>query len=56
MLKIDTNQNNNYLLTKEKVQDKSTLMIQKLSLSTQMIWIIFRKIMKYTIQMKNEKY
>ena len=30
-------------------------MIQKLLLSTQMIWIIFIKIFKNTIQIKNEK-
>ena len=31
-------------------------MIQKLLLSTQMIWMIFIKTLKNTIQIKNEKY
>ena len=31
-------------------------MIQKLLLNTEMIWIMFLKILKNTIQIKNEKY
>ena len=44
------------LISKEKIQAYSTLMIQKLLLNIQMMWMIFIKILKNTIQMKNEKY
>ena len=37
-------------------RENTGLMIQKNLLSTQMIWMIFIKILKNTIQIKNEKY
>ena len=37
------------------MQAKSTLMIQKHLLNIQMIWMIFIKILKNIIQIKNEK-
>ena len=49
-------QNFNCQLIGEKVQDLSVLMIQKLLLNSQMIWMIIMKILKNTIQIKNKKY
>ena len=44
------------LINKRESTGLKTLMIQKLLLNTQMIWMIFIKILKNTIQIKNEKY
>ena len=44
------------LINKRESTGLNTLMIQKLLLNTQIIWMIFIKILKNTIQIKNEKY
>ena len=44
------------LISKREVQAYRIQMIQMLLLDIQMIWMIFTKILKNTIQMKNEKY
>ena len=44
------------LISKREVQAYRIQMIQKLLLDIQMIWMIFIKILKNTIQKKNEKY
>ena len=53
MLRIHMKQNINFKLTNEKVQDQSNLVILKLLLNNQMIWMIFIKILKNTTQTKN---
>ena len=45
-----------FSLINEKVQVLRILMILKLFLNTQMIWMIFIKILKNTIQIRNVKY
>ena len=39
-------------LTNEKVQNQSVLMILKLLMNTRIIWMIFTKILKNTIELK----
>ena len=43
------------LIKKRKITGLKYLMIQKIILVTQMIWMIFIKILKNTIQIKKEK-
>ena len=45
-----------FSLINEKVQVLRILMMLKLLLNTQMIWMIFIKILKNTIQIRNVKY
>ena len=44
------------LINKREIAGVKHFMIQKVLLNTQMIWIIFKKILNKTIQVKNEKY
>ena len=44
------------LINKRESTGLSYLMIQKLLLNTQMIWVLIIKILKNTIQTKNKKY
>ena len=44
------------LINKRESTGLSYLMIQKLLLDTQMIWVLIIKILKNTIQTKNKKY
>ena len=55
MLKIHMKQNISFQLTNEKIQPQSSLIIQKVLTNTRMIWMIFIKILKNTIQLKNKK-
>ena len=55
MLKIHMKQNISFQLTNEKIQAQSSLIIQKVLTNTRMIWMIFIKILKNTIQLKNKK-
>ena len=55
MLKIHMTQNISFQLTNEKIQAQSSLIIQKVLTNTRMIWMIFIKILKNTIQLKNKK-
>ena len=54
MLKIHTKENINFFLNKWK--STGILMILKLFLNTQIIWMIFIKILKNKTQIKNAKY
>ena len=56
MLRINMKKNINCYSAKEKVTAQSIQMIQKMLRNTQMIWMIFKKILKNKIQIKNEKY
>ena len=49
-------QNINFWLINNKIQAKSILMILKLLLNTELIWMIFIKILKNKIQIRNIKY
>ena len=49
-------QNINFWLINNKIQAKSILMILKLFLNTELIWMIFIKILKNKIQIRNIKY
>ena len=56
MLKIHMKQNINFQLANKKVKTKNILMILKLLLNTQMIWMIFTKILKNKIEIRKLKY
>ena len=47
---------NQFLIKKRKSTDLSILTILKILLNTQIIWMIFTKILKNTMQTKNEKF
>ena len=49
-------QNINFWLINNKIQAESILMILKLLLNTELIWMIFIKILKNKIQIRNIKY
>ena len=49
-------QNINFWLINNKIQAKNILMILKLLLNTELIWMIFIKILKNKIQIRNIKY
>ena len=56
MLRIQMKHNISILLKNVKILALNTVKIQRLLLNTQMIWIIFMKILESTIQVRNEKY
>ena len=56
MLKIHMKQNIKFLLKTMKILEQSVLIFQKLLLNTQTMWLIFIRILKIIIQIKNVKY